>query len=368
MQVQGTCEEKFFPIKNIFQQSFDNKEEHGAGFSVIQNGNVLINLFGGTRDGKEAWKENTIVNTFSLSKGIYAACVSKLIAENLLDIEKPISYYWQSFNKKNILVRHLLSHQSGMYRFKTKLNNKDLLDWEKIKTILENQEPDHKPGEFTYYHAKTHGYLVGSLINIITGMTVGEYLKKNISNQYKVNFYFGLDDLQLNNVADLEEDLSESNQKKNNEDLNAFNNPVHDLNFYNSQEWRKSEVPSMGGHGNAMSIAFIYDCLANDIKQNKNLISNRATLKNGLVETGSKIDLSLNLPIRWTNLGFILRGGWMFGKNKEAFGHNGWGGSLGFADPISGLGIAYVTKTINPTMGLDKRAVNLIKKFYELIN
>ena len=117
-----------------------------------------------------------------------------------------------------------------------------------------------------------------------------------------------------------------------------------------------------------MSIAFIYDCLANDFKENKNLISNQITLKNGLVETGSKIDLSLNLPIRWTNLGFILRGGWMFGKNKEAFGHNGWGGSLGFADPISGLGIAYVTKKINPTMGLDKRAVNLIKKFYELLN
>ena len=214
MQVQGTCEEKFLAIKNIFQQSFDNKEEHGAGFSVIQNGNILINLFGGTRDGKETWKENTIVNTFSLSNGIYATCVSKLIAENLLDIEKPISYYWQSFNKKNILVRHLLSHQSGMYRFKIKLNNKDLLDWEKIKTILENQEPDHKPGEFTYYHAKTHGYLVGNLISIITGMTVGEYLKKNISNQYKVNFYFGLDDVQLNNVADLEEDLSETNQKK----------------------------------------------------------------------------------------------------------------------------------------------------------
>src|SRR5210317_2068601 len=236
MQVQGTCQDKFIEVKKIFQHSFDSGEENGAAFSIIQNSNVLINLFGGTKDQKEAWDENTIVYTFSLSKGIYAACISKLISENLLNIEKPIAYYWKSFdqnNKKNILVRHLLSHQSGMYRFKEKLNNKDLLDWKKIKIILENEEPDHKPGEFTYYHAKTHGYLVGNLINIITGMTVGEYLKKNISNQYKVNFYFGLDDVQLHNAADLEEDLSESNEKKNNEDLNAFNNPVHDLNFYN---------------------------------------------------------------------------------------------------------------------------------------
>jgi len=367
MQVQGTCQEQFIEIKKIFQQSFDSGEENGAAFSIIQNSNVLINLFGGTKNEKEVWDENTIVNTFSLSKGIYAACISKLISENLLDIEKPIAYYWKSFqqdNKKNILVRHLLSHQSGMFRFKTKLNNEDLLDWDKIIYILENQEPDHRPEEFTYYHAKTHGYLVGNLIKIITGMSLGKYLRENITNKYNLKFCFGLNNLEINNVANLLEDLKEI--KSINQDLNAFNNPQHDLNFYNTENWRKSEIPSMGGHGNAYSIAYIYDCLANDIKQNTTKISNYLTLKTGLIETNSKIDLSLNFPIKWTKLGFILRGGWMFGLNKESFGHNGWGGSLGFADPILGLGVSYVTKKINPTMGVDKRAVNLIKKFYEI--
>ena len=369
MQVQGTCEEKFLAIKNIFQQSFDNKEEHGAGFSVIQNGNVLINLFGGAKNKKEAWDANTIVNTFSLSKGIYAACISKLISENVLDIEKPIAYYWQSFNqsnKKNILVRHLLSHQSGMYRFKVKLNNEDLLDWDKIINILENQEPDHKPGELTFYYAKTHGYLVGNLVKIITGMSVGQYLRENITNKYNLNFSFGLDSLELNNVADMQEDFREQIGSEY-KGLNAFNNPPHDLQFYNSKQWRKSEIPSMGGHGNSYSVAYIYDYLANDYKQNTNTISNQQTLKKHLVETSRGNDLSLNLPIRWTNLGFILRGGWMFGKNKESFGHNGWGGSLGFADPVNGFGISYITKKINPTMGSDKRAINLIRKFYEFL-
>ena len=37
--------------------------------------------------------------------------------------------------------------------------------------------------------------------------------------------------------------------------------------------------------------------------------------------------------------GYILRGGWMFGKNKDSFGHNGWGGSLGFGDPTEGIGL-----------------------------
>ncbi len=34
------------------------------------------------------------------------------------------------------------------------------------------------------------------------------------------------------------------------------------------------------------------------LNKTQNLISNQTTLKNGLVETGSKIDLSLNLPIQ----------------------------------------------------------------------
>ena len=251
-----------------------------------------------------------------------------------------------------------------MYRFKTKLNNEDLLDWDKIIYILENQEPDHKPEEFTYYHAKTHGYLVGNLIKIITGLSLGKYLRENITNKYNLKFSFGLNNQEIYNAANLIEDPKEK-IKSVDQDLNAFNNPHHDLNFYNTKNWRKSEIPSMGGHGNAYSIAYIYDCLANDLKQNTNHIATQKTLKTHLLETNHKNDLSLNLPIRWTNLGFILRGGWMFGKNKEAFGHNGWGGSLGFADPINGLGIAYVTKKINPAMGSDKRAVCLIKKFYE---
>jgi CubicO group peptidase (beta-lactamase class C family) len=72
------------------------------------------------------------------------------------------------------------------------------------------------------------------------------------------------------------------------------------------------------------------------------------------------------IPIRWSEVGLILRGGWLFGKNKESFGHNGWGGTLGFADPLLGIGVGYVTNKINSTMGSDFRIVNLLKEFYRI--
>ena len=122
----------------------------------------------------------------------------------------------------------------------------------------------------------------------------------------------------------------------------------------------------MNGHGNARSIAKIYDIFVNDLILEKNILMSKSTIKKCLTETTSRIDESLMLPIRWSQVGLILRGGWLFGKNKESFGHNGWGGSLGFADPTLGIGVAYTTNKINPTMGSDFRIINLLKGFYKI--
>ncbi len=364
MKINGVCPPEFREVKDIFKNYFLNKIETGANFSVVKNGNVIINLYGGLKNNNELWDQNTIVNTFSLSKGIYAACVAKLINEGKLDIDKNISFYWPKFNK-DIKVKYVLSHQSGVYRFKQKLENKDLINYQKIIELLENQTADHEPGFQTFYHAKTHGYLVENLIRIITGDTLGKYFKQNFRHKLNINFIFGLEEKEFKNVADLISDKKLINEKIS--EFNAFNNPKNDILYYNTKEWRAAGVPSMGGHGSALSIAKLYDILANDYKSDKGVIISQEKFKKILIDTKSKIDQSLKLPIRWTYSGFILRGGWMFGKNKENFGHNGWGGSLGFGDPINGIGISYVTRKINQGMGADARAVNLIKKFYDIV-
>ena len=122
----------------------------------------------------------------------------------------------------------------------------------------------------------------------------------------------------------------------------------------------------MNCHGNARSIAKIYDVFVNDLVLEKNILLSNVSIKKCLAESVSRVDESLMLPIRWSQVGLILRGGWLFGKNKESFGHNGWGGSLGFADPVLKIGVAYTTNKINPSMTSDHRIINLLKKFYEI--
>jgi CubicO group peptidase (beta-lactamase class C family) len=364
--INGYCEEKYNPVKKIFEDYFLNNQEIGASFAIYKEGKPLIDLWGGfqNKDNKK-WEENTIVNVFSATKGIYEIIVSILIDKYILDLEKPVSYYWNTFkesNKKEIKLKHILSHQSGLYRFKEKITQQDFLDWNKIISILENQEPDHNPGEKTYYHAKTHGFLIGEIIKRTTKKSLGELVFELLSSKLKLDFFIGVPKNQISNIALLYQDKTENKILP---EFNAFNNPEHEINFYNKKDWQIAEVPSMNGHGNARSIAKIYDVFLNDLISEKNILLSSPSIKKCLTESTSRIDQSLMLPIRWSEVGLILRGGWLFGKNRESFGHNGWGGSVGFADPTLGIGVAYVTNKINPTMGSDLRIINLLKEFYK---
>jgi CubicO group peptidase (beta-lactamase class C family) len=365
--VNGYCEEKYNPVKKIFESYFLKQEEIGASFAIYKEGKPLIDLYGGFKNkNNKNWEENTIVNVFSATKGIYEIIVSILIDQNILDLEKPVSYYWDAFkqsNKKEIKLKHILSHQSGLYRFKEKITQQGLLDWNKIIAILENQAPDHRSGEKTYYHAKTHGFLIGEIIKRTTKKSLGEFVSELLSKKLGLDFFISTPKTQLSNIAFLYEDKNENIISS---EFNAFNNPEHEINFYNKENWQRAEVPSMNGHGNARSIAKIYDIYVNDLILGKNILLSKSSIKKCLKESINRVDESLMLPIRWSEIGLILRGGWLFGKNKESFGHNGWGGSLGFADPTLGIGVSYTTNKINPTMGLDVRVINLLKEFYKL--
>jgi hypothetical protein len=134
---------------------------------------------------------------------------------------------------------------------------------------------------------------------------------------------------------------------------------------YGSKTYGEDNI-HVNGQGNARSLAKIYDTYVNDLILDKNILLKKSSIKKCLTERISRVDQSLMLPIRWSEVGLILRGGWLFGKNKESFGHNGWGGSLGFADPVLGIGVAYTTNKIKPKMNSDFRIINLIKKFYEI--
>src|SRR3954447_24420450 len=106
-------------LEKLFQENFESLGELGAAVSVWQNGNPIVDLYGGFRDARreQPWTENTLVLIWSATKGLGSACVLHAIQENDIDLDQRVVDVWPQFGqngKETITIAQLLSHQAGL--------------------------------------------------------------------------------------------------------------------------------------------------------------------------------------------------------------------------------------------------------------
>jgi CubicO group peptidase (beta-lactamase class C family) len=132
----------------------------------------------------------------------------------------------------------------------------------------------------------------------------------------------------------------------------------------NALPWRRAEIPAANGHGNARSVARVMAALAGGGALGGVRLLGEATLERAISEQCRGPDLVLPIPMRW-GLGFMLTQPELpLGPNPRAFGHGGWGGSLGIADPDAELAFAYVMNKMSPGTTGDTRAFSLAAALY----
>jgi len=123
---------------------------------------------------------------------------------------------------------------------------------------------------------------------------------------------------------------------------------------------RNLESPSGGGVGTARAIARAYSVFASGGRE---LALRQDTLDQlaapAMPPTHGFHDQCLNSDNIQFSLGFMKSTSqWPFGS-ASSFGSPGSGGALGFADPTSGIGYAYVTSQMGTTLTGDPRDVAL---------
>ena len=77
-------------------------------------------------------------------------------------------------------------------------------------------------------------------------------------------------------------------------------------------------------------------------------------------------DLVLGRPIR-RGAGVILNTNNQYGPNADAFGHSGAGGSIGFADPTTGLAVGYAMNQMQNNLDEDTRGGRLLRAVYQCL-
>ena len=90
--VEGECEKRFAPLRDVFARSFETGEI-GAAVAVTISGKPVVDLWGGHCDAARTrpWTRETLVNVYSTTKGITALCANRLIGAGRLDPDAPVA-------------------------------------------------------------------------------------------------------------------------------------------------------------------------------------------------------------------------------------------------------------------------------------
>ena len=381
--VDGHCDPRFSAVRTAFEENFRDRDELGAALTVTVGGETVVDLWGGWADAARTrpWERDTLVNVWSTTKGPVALCAHILADRGLLDLDAPVATYWPEFaaaGKENVLVRHLLSHRAGLAGLREPHSLAQLYDWELTTERLAATEPWWEPGTQSGYHALTYGFLVGEVVRRVSGLLPSAFLEREVTGPLGIDFTIGLPEKEAGRAAELVHPpaASASEQAAIFSQLApaaiaALTNPVAGAAEANTPEWRAAEIPAANGHGTARAVAALYGVFAGRGTYDGHRVLSPEAAERVREGQGSCRDLVLGAGFAHdteVGLGLWLSGpNGSYGRNPRAFGHDGFGGSFGLADPEAGVSMGYVMNRMGPHIADDPRKMTLIDAVHEAL-
>lgn len=387
-QIGGETAPGFEGVRAAFEANLRGGQEVGAAVGVYLHGRKVVDLWGGLADPATGrpWERDTLQVVFSATKAVTGTCALLLAQRGELDLDAPVAAYWPEFaanGKAHIPVRWLLTHQAGLAAIDDPITPEEALAWEPMVTALAAQRPLWEPGTESGYHGHTYGWLVGEIVRRVSGRSIGTFLAEEISGPLGLDLWIGLPEPELTRVSRLVVPRMDpdalaaidlhSLPEPAREVVQAFTDPTSlsmrsmsvvspPLNHDDPRE-QVAEMPATNGICTARSLARFYAALIGPVDGHRVLTAE--TLGSATREQVVGKDLVLRTPVRiGTGLGLPTPDAFWYGP--RAFGFPGMGGSLGFADPDTGLAFAYVMNHIQEGIP-DLRAAGLLTAVREAI-
>lgn len=302
-----------------------------AQLVVLRHGEVLLDRsFGAPRD--------VPFLLFSAGKPLVAVLVHQLAEQGLLTLDAPLAEHWPEFagnGKDDVTVRQVLAHRSGLPYVRS--IHRDALiahDWDRSVRALAAARPHHAPGRSPAYHTLSYGFLLGELVQRVTGRPLREVLHQRILQP------LGMRDTYL------------SGPPRRVPMRGAASRGTRALQWAaNRRVTRNAVIPAATVSSTARDLALFYQAL---LDGRPDVLSATAVEDLCAPSTSGEADIVLGNRIRWSH-GFQLGGhendpdrprpmGRL--SSRRAFGHNGSNACLGWADPDRGLVMVYLTNRL----------------------
>lgn len=380
MDVNGTVAEGFEPVRDAFARNFETLGDRGAALAVYRDGHKVVDLWAGTKDvdGTEPWQHGTAQVVRSATKGVAAAVPLLLHQRGELDLDAPVAEYWPEFKargKERLPVRQVLNHRAGLPVLDRPLTPEQALDPLKGPEAVAAQAPVWEPGTDHGYHALTYGWMLDELVRRVTGLGAGAWIAREIAGPLGAEFWLGLPAREeaagrTGRVGRVEapEPTGALRARPRRSVTEAYEDPgsltrrafaaITPFPDQNEPAYRASALPATNGIATADGLARIYAALIGEVDGVR--LFDPATVGLARAEESAGPDRVLVVNTRF-GLGYMLHGSASPFLGAGSFGHPGRGGSLGFADPGTGVAFGYVTNGFRKTVTADPRAQALVR-------
>ncbi|KAJ9628720.1 hypothetical protein H2203_002622 [Taxawa tesnikishii (nom. ined.)] len=340
--VEGHCDPRFAQLKALLEEQLASGNELGAS--------IAINI-----DGKNVpWTRDTITNVWSSTKTIAALAALIQVSRGKLDPDSPVSKYWPEFaqnGKENVLVRHFLSHTSGVSGWEPPMTWEEIYDPKLSVEKLAKQAPWWEPGSASGYHAVDQGHLIGELIRRTSGKTMKQFVADEIAFPLSADFQIGALEKDWPRIAPVVPPPPAaidffSKLDPNSVSFKTFASPPLDATRAHTPEWRRADMAAVNGHGNARAFARILSAVTLGGTVDGVELLTPETIDLIFKKQSDGTDLVVGIPMTF-GIGYALTSGSMvqtapwLPSGRVCF-WGGWGGSTQIMDLDRKVTFSYV--------------------------
>lgn len=350
-EVYGTCDTRFAGVRTALEECLASGAELGASIHVDFDGEPVVDIWGGYRNAAKSvpWTRGTLTNVWSTTKTVTSLAALMLVDRGVIDVDAPMSSYWPEFaanGKESVLVRHILSHTSGVSGWEDPCTLEDIYQTRSAAARLAAQAPWWEPGTASGYQGMNYGHLVGELIFRTTGQSLRSFVATELAEPLAADFQIGARREDWPRIADLVPPQADPHAF---DSLDAaspmyktLTNPMAGADVANTAAWRLAELGAANGHGTAVGIARLLSVLSREGMVDGVQVLSPKTIDLIFEEQSHGVDLVIGLPVRW-GIGFALPEAQTFPyipKGRVCF-WGGWGGSVACMDLDRHLTLSY---------------------------
>ncbi|HEX6418320.1 MAG TPA: serine hydrolase domain-containing protein [Acidimicrobiales bacterium] len=308
---------------------------------------------------------------FSTTKALIGAALWRLVGEGSLELGAPVAHYLPAFGangKADVTVEQVLLHLGGFPL--APLGPDRWSTVEGRRSQYARWRLTLPPGETYAYHPTAGHWVLADLLGELTGSPYADAIEHMVTRPLGLPRLLGIPPGAQDGILPSAVVGSPASPQ---EIEAALGVPpaaapgdvgVTQLLVLNDPAARAVGVPGGGGIFRAADLARLYQAFLDDSEG----LWDPAVLADATGVVRNRLPDAWGVPANRTRGGLVVKGDDGLGHRRgfgrttsaRSFGHDGAGGQIAFADPATGLSVAYLTSGLDQNLVREKRRVDEI--------